>query len=54
MAILCNHQRAVNKAHDGQMDKLKDKVEALYKELADLTHEAAQAAKGKGKGNPDA
>ena len=34
MAILCNHQRAVGKAHDSQMEKMEAKLDAHREELA--------------------
>jgi len=36
VAILCNHQRSVPKAHAGQMEKLEESLTALQKELKDL------------------
>ena len=33
MAILCNHQRSVPKGHQGQMEKLQEKMAALRAEL---------------------
>lgn len=29
VAILCNHQKGVSKSHDTQMEKMKDKLEAM-------------------------
>ena len=36
VAVLCNHQKGVSKAHDAQMEKLQDKKKAMDKELAAL------------------
>lgn len=33
VAILCNHQRAIPKAHEGQMEKLASKMKELHAEL---------------------
>jgi DNA topoisomerase I len=49
VAILCNHQRAIPRGHTGQMERLQERMEGLYKELEQLQHEASQAAKGVGK-----
>lgn len=47
VAILCNHQRAVPRGHEGQMDKIKDKLDALRAELAELQADLKRAAAGK-------
>ncbi|GMH33694.1 hypothetical protein BSKO_01528 [Bryopsis sp. KO-2023] len=36
VAILCNHQRAVPKGHEGQMEKLSDKIKTVTDELKEL------------------
>lgn len=33
VAILCNHQRAVPKGHQGQMEKLQEKLGAIQEEI---------------------
>lgn len=33
VAILCNHQRAVPKGHQGQMEKLQEKLGAIQDEI---------------------
>ena len=44
MAILCNHQRGVSKAHDGQMTKLLEKKKALEEEYKEKKTNALQCA----------
>lgn len=41
VAILCNHQRAVPRAHDNQMEKMKEKLAALQEEIEVRTFGAA-------------
>lgn len=36
VAILCNHQKAVGKGHDGAMEKLQEKLKDLRKQLKEL------------------
>jgi len=36
VAILCNHQKGVSKAHDAQMDKLAEKKKDLAKQVAEM------------------
>jgi DNA topoisomerase-1 len=36
VAILCNHQKGVSKAHDTQMEKLQDKKKELTKAIAEM------------------
>ncbi|PSC70005.1 DNA topoisomerase 1 [Micractinium conductrix] len=36
VAILCNHQRSVPKGHEGQMEKMKEKLTALHDEIHEL------------------
>lgn len=33
VAILCNHQRSVPKGHQGQMEKLQEKLAAIQEEI---------------------
>lgn len=47
VAILCNHQKAVGKGHDTQMEKLQDRLEAMRSELADLRKELKLAKANK-------
>jgi DNA topoisomerase-1 len=47
VAVLCNHQKGVSKAHDAQMEKLEDKRKAMAKELASLRKEKLDKNKGK-------
>ncbi len=46
MAILCNHQRAVPKAHDTQLAKMRDNIERLEGELKELQRDLKAAKKG--------
>ncbi len=36
VAILCNHQKGVSKAHDAQMDKLNEKKKGLAKQITEM------------------
>jgi DNA topoisomerase-1 len=36
VAILCNHQKGVSKAHDAQMEKLAEKKKDLAKQVAEM------------------
>ena len=36
MAILCNHQKAVGKGHDGAMEKLQEKLKDAKLQLKEL------------------
>ncbi|GAQ80759.1 DNA topoisomerase I [Klebsormidium nitens] len=47
VAILCNHQRSVSKAHEGQMEKLSLKLKEAEEELGFLKEDLARARKGK-------
>ncbi len=47
VAILCNHQRAVNKGHAGQMEKLQEKMQGLNEELHELQADLKAAKQGK-------
>jgi DNA topoisomerase-1 len=47
VAILCNHQRSVSKAHEGQMEKLSLKLKEAEEELEFLKDDLARAKKGK-------
>lgn len=48
VAILCNHQRAVSKGHEGQMGKLQEKLDAMQDEIKELQAELKLAKSGKG------
>tara|TARA_B110000977_G_scaffold192530_1_gene266180 strand:- start:1420 stop:3342 length:1923 start_codon:yes stop_codon:yes gene_type:complete len=39
VAVLCNHQKGVSKAHDAQMEKLQEKKKAMEKEMSVLRKE---------------
>ena len=39
VAVLCNHQKGVSKAHDAQMEKLQEKKKAMEKEISALRKE---------------
>ncbi|KAK9844953.1 hypothetical protein WJX74_009017 [Apatococcus lobatus] len=54
VAILCNHQRAVNKAHAGQMEKMQGKMQSLMEELHDLQADLKAARKSEKAGSADA
>lgn len=47
VAILCNHQRSVSKAHEGQMEKLSTKLKEAEEELGFLKEDLLRAKKGK-------
>ncbi|ESQ42923.1 hypothetical protein EUTSA_v10012607mg [Eutrema salsugineum] len=47
VAIICNHQRAVSKSHDAQIEKLDAKVKELRTGLKDLETNLERAKKGK-------
>ncbi len=47
VAILCNHQRAVGRAHGDQMTKLQDVLKAMNDELEALEKEHKDAKKEK-------
>lgn len=47
VAILCNHQRSVPKAHENQMEKMQEKLQTLNTELEELEDELKYALKGK-------
>jgi DNA topoisomerase-1 len=47
VAVLCNHQKGVSKAHDAQMEKLVDKQKAMEKELVALKKEKTDKTKAK-------
>mmetsp|Transcript_2140 Transcript_2140/g.3225 ORF Transcript_2140/g.3225 Transcript_2140/m.3225 type:complete len:630 (-) Transcript_2140:370-2259(-) len=47
VAILCNHQRAVSKSHDNQIEKIQEKIGVMRTELQQLEDELALAKKGK-------
>mmetsp|Transcript_16304 Transcript_16304/g.39841 ORF Transcript_16304/g.39841 Transcript_16304/m.39841 type:complete len:680 (-) Transcript_16304:658-2697(-) len=47
VAVLCNHQKGVSKAHDAQMEKLHDKKKAMDKELSTMKKEKDDKNKGK-------
>lgn len=48
VAILCNHQRSVSKAHAGQMEKLEGKMDDLQTMLSELEEDLDRAQRGKG------
>lgn len=39
VAILCNHQRAVPKGHEGQMEKMSQKLEGLQESRKEMESE---------------
>lgn len=47
VAILCNHQRTVSKAHAGQMEKLELRLKEASTLLLELEEDLARAKKGK-------
>lgn len=47
VAILCNHQRAVPKAHTSQMEKLQEKLTGMQDELKELEDDLKKAKAGK-------
>ena len=47
MAILCNHQRAVSKAHAGQVEKMQGKMQQAMEELHELQEDLKAARHGK-------
>mmetsp|Transcript_12730 Transcript_12730/g.49611 ORF Transcript_12730/g.49611 Transcript_12730/m.49611 type:complete len:636 (-) Transcript_12730:1632-3539(-) len=47
VAVLCNHQKGVSKAHDAQMEKLQDKKKITEKEIAALRREKKDTNKAK-------
>ena len=47
VAILCNHQRSVPKAHSAQMEKMLEKTAAMQAELAELVADLKRAKAGK-------
>ena len=47
VAVLCNHQKGVSKAHDTQMEKLQDKKKAMEKEISALKKEKTDKSKSK-------
>ncbi|KAK9933580.1 hypothetical protein M0R45_020773 [Rubus argutus] len=47
VAIICNHQRAVSKSHETQMDKLKEKLRDLQGVLKELKTDLDRARNGK-------
>ena len=47
VAVLCNHQKGVSKAHDAQMEKLQDKKKAMEKEISALKKEKTDKSKSK-------
>ena len=47
VAVLCNHQKGVSKAHDAQMEKLLDKKKAMEKEITALRKEKTDKSKSK-------
>ncbi len=53
VAILCNHQRAVGKAHDSQMEKMQEKLAGLREGLAELREDLKLAKAGKPKKGDD-
>ena len=46
VAILCNHQKTVSKGFQASMDKVKDKIAKMEKELKDLQKALKCAKKG--------
>ena len=46
VAILCNHQRATPKTHDAAMEKMRDKIKDLKKELAVMKKDLKLAKEG--------
>jgi len=49
VAILCNHQRSVPKAHEDQVEKMEAKLKEMNDELAELEDDLRLALKGKPK-----
>lgn len=49
VAVLCNHQRAVPKAHEGQLERIRLRVDALEAELRELEEGVAIASGKAGK-----
>jgi|TARA_B110000967_G_scaffold179372_1_gene194809 DNA topoisomerase-1 len=47
VAVLCNHQKGVSKAHDAQMEKLLEKKKQMEKEMASLRREKNDKNKNK-------
>lgn len=47
IAILCNHQKGVSKGHDNQMDKLREKLEAMQQQYEELKQEDTPKARQK-------
>jgi DNA topoisomerase-1 len=47
VAVLCNHQKGVSKAHDAQMEKLQDKKKTIDKEISALRKEKKEKNKAK-------
>jgi len=47
VAVLCNHQKGVSKAHDAQMEKLQDKKKIIEKEIAALRRDKKDTNKAK-------
>ena len=47
VAVLCNHQKGVSKAHDAQMEKLRDKRKIIEKEISTLRKETKDKNKAK-------
>lgn len=47
VAVLCNHQKGVSKAHDAQMEKLQDKKKTIEKEISALRKEKKEKNKAK-------
>ena len=47
VAVLCNHQKGVSKAHDAQMEKLQEKKKITEKEIAALRREKKDTNKAK-------
>ena len=47
VAVLCNHQKGVSKAHDAQMEKLQDKKKIIAKEIAALRRDQKDTNKAK-------
>eukprot|EP00798_Chlamydomonas_sp_ICE-L_P013943 gene13943-19879_t len=47
VAILCNHQRSVPKAHQVQMEKMKEKLALLNVELTEILDDLKESKKGR-------
>ena len=53
VAILCNHQRSIPKAHGNQMEKMQEKAAAMNAELAELEDDLRVASSGKSPKDPN-